>query len=328
MNDPDRVWNCPTTVAILHYPNVEDAMMVRPREQRRDPSLSLAESQGGVAARWQLLEAGMSADVIDRRLRTDWFATVHRGVYRIGPVSGPWWRETAAILACGPCSAISHYSAAVMRQIVGSRSEDVPVDVICTRSDHATRVGLRVRRLRTLRKDEVAMLHGLPVTTASRTLLDLAAVLPPRGLEQALAEAFATAAANEEAVKRMVERHPRQKGVGALRALLIQDEPALARSEGEERALALVIRAGLPRPRCNVRVLGYRVDFFWPRERLVVEFDGFAAHSSRQRFERDRARDAALVAAGHRVIRITWRKLCDEPEKVAVQIAQALVPVR
>lgn len=296
--------------------------------KRQDPSLSLAASQEGVVARRQLLEAGMSADMIDRRLQTDWFTPVHRGVYRIGPVSGPWWREAAAILACGACSAISHVSAAVMRQIVGSRAMDDHVDVICTRSDHAARVGLRVRRLRTLRPDEVAMLHGLPVTTAPRTLLDLAAVLPPRRLEQALAEAFATAASSEAAVKRMVERHPRQKGVGALRALLGQDEPALARSEAEERALALVIRAGLPRPRCNVRVLGYRVDFLWPRERLVVEVDGFAAHSSRQRFERDRARDTALVAAGYRVIRVTWRKLCDEPEKVAVQIAQALVSVR
>jgi very-short-patch-repair endonuclease len=34
---------------------------------------------------------------------------------------------------------------------------------------------------------------------------------------------------------------------------------------------------------------------YWPQERLVVEVDGFAYHSSRAAFERDRARDARLT---------------------------------
>jgi very-short-patch-repair endonuclease len=66
------------------------------------------------------------------------------------------------------------------------------------------------------------------------------------------------------------------------------------------------------------------VDFFWPTERLVVEIDGFAFHSSKPKFEKDRRRDAELAAAGLRVVRITWRQLVDEPEAVLVRLALTL----
>jgi very-short-patch-repair endonuclease len=56
----------------------------------------------------------------------------------------------------------------------------------------------------------------------------------------------------------------------------------------------------------------------------VVEVDSFRFHSPRPRFERDRARDAALAAAGYTVIRVTWRQLVDTPEAVAARIAAAL----
>jgi very-short-patch-repair endonuclease len=66
------------------------------------------------------------------------------------------------------------------------------------------------------------------------------------------------------------------------------------------------------------------VDFLWPRERLVVEIDGFAFHASAASFERDRRRDAELTGAGMRVIRVTWRQLADEPEAVLARLVRAL----
>jgi len=46
---------------------------------------------------------------------------------------------------------------------------------------------------------------------------------------------------------------------------------------------------------------------------LIVEVDGFAYHSSRPAFERDRRRDARLQAAGFRVIRFTYLQIVNEP---------------
>ena len=62
----------------------------------------------------------------------------------------------------------------------------------------------------------------------------------------------------------------------------------------------------------------------WPRQRVVVEVDGYAAHGHRVAFERDRERDQTLVGAGYLVMRITWRQLVHEPVAVAVAIARAL----
>jgi very-short-patch-repair endonuclease len=62
----------------------------------------------------------------------------------------------------------------------------------------------------------------------------------------------------------------------------------------------------------------------WPDRGLVVEFDGFAYHRTRAAFERDRARDAALQLAGNRVLRVTARRLAEEPEEV-VKTVRALL---
>ncbi len=66
----------------------------------------------------------------------------------------------------------------------------------------------------------------------------------------------------------------------------------------------------------------------WPAEGVVVEVDGFAYHADRAAFERDRRRDADLQATGHRVLRITWRRLQAEPEALLVALVQVLLARR
>ena len=74
----------------------------------------------------------------------------------------------------------------------------------------------------------------------------------------------------------------------------------------------------------NVPVEGYEVDAFWPAARLVVELDGWGFHKTRGAFERDRARDAALLVAGYRVVRATYRQLRDEPAGLAATVRNLL----
>ena len=94
---------------------------------------------------------------------------------------------------------------------------------------------------------------------------------------------------------------------------------------------ALVRQAGLPQP-VSQHVTGrYRLDFAWPELRVAVETDGWATHGRRQGFEDDRARDAFLLAAGWRVLRVTYRQLRHHPTLVAAQLsavlAQAAAPM-
>jgi very-short-patch-repair endonuclease len=48
----------------------------------------------------------------------------------------------------------------------------------------------------------------------------------------------------------------------------------------------------------------------------VVELDSRSNHTTTRAFEEDRVRDATLQLAGYRVIRISWRRLVEEPAAV------------
>jgi very-short-patch-repair endonuclease len=71
-------------------------------------------------------------------------------------------------------------------------------------------------------------------------------------------------------------------------------------------------------------VEGFEVDLLWRAGRLIVEVDGFAFHSSRTAFERDRRRDATLTAAGYRVVRVTWQQIKRKPIPTVAMLAQVL----
>jgi len=73
-----------------------------------------------------------------------------------------------------------------------------------------------------------------------------------------------------------------------------------------------------------VRLGAYEVDFLWRPQRLVVEVDGYAFHSSLPDFERNYVRDADLEDAEYRVRRLTWRQLTETPDAVVSRIRRAL----
>jgi very-short-patch-repair endonuclease len=116
------------------------------------------------------------------------------------------------------------------------------------------------------------------------------------------------------------------RGAGRLRCALREHDvgTTLTRSELEERFLALCRAHDLPQPRVNARVAGLEVDFLFKPEGLVVETDGWRYHRTRQAFERDRRRDAALTRAGYRTLRFTHRQVTADVRSVAQTVAAAL----
>ena len=77
-------------------------------------------------------------------------------------------------------------------------------------------------------------------------------------------------------------------------------------------------------PLTNRQLLGFQVDALWPEHKFVVEVESHKFHGDRRSFGNDRARDAALVAAGYRVIRFTATQLDECPLVVLTQLAAAL----
>jgi very-short-patch-repair endonuclease len=284
----------------------------------------LASRQRGLVTRTQLRAIGLTRNAIDGRLRAGRLHPIYRGVYLVGhALPSPGARELGAVLACGPGTVVSHRTAASLWRLLSNAPDEPEVTVHgrdCRRAD-----GIHAHRVDSLDRRDVRKLGGIPVTAPARTILDLAALVPARELERALAEAQARRLVRRDELVSLLARYPRRPGVAALRSLLdANPSPSLTRSEAEQRLLALVRAAELPAPETNVRVGRHEVDFLWREQALVVEVDGFRFHSSRIAFERDRLRDAELGARGFRVIRVTWRQLSDRPEALIARIAMAL----
>ena len=127
-------------------------------------------------------------------------------------------------------------------------------------------------------------------------------------------------------MREAVERDPRRRGGATLAAIVadLTDEPVLTRSELEARMRDLCDAHGIERPVVNALVAGYEVDFLWPGPRVIVETDGHEHHGTRTAFERDRARDAHLMALGYRVLRFTYRQVVEDPGTVLATLRAVL----
>jgi very-short-patch-repair endonuclease len=256
---------------------------------------------------------------------------VFRGTFAVGhPAVGRLGEMQAAVLACKCHAFISHGSAAELLQLTDRHQA-----LIHLIGDSEAGRGIqdvRWHRHARLRADEVTVVKGIPCTAGARTLVDLAGVVGQRSLRGMVEEAAVQRSLDVGAIDRILSRG-RRRGAPRLRALLAPwraggEDDALLRSRLEARLWAESADRGLARPRSNaiVELDGNRleVDFVWDEARLVVEMDGAATHGTPTAFRRDRWRDQLLVAAGYRVIRVTWDQMRDEPDAVIARITQAL----
>lgn len=277
--------------------------------------MALAASQHGVVTRAQLLAEGFSGRAIDRRIERGWLHRQFHGVYSVGTPNltrkGRWM---AAVLAAGPGAVLSHRDAAALWGILPSNRRLIEVSVPRRRR---TREGLTIRRA-ALPPDETTTLAGIPVTSVARTLLDLAAVESEDRLECALSEAERRQLGDHTPLGALFARYPHAKGIATLRDLT--PDTTVTRSRFERDFLAFCDRHRIPRPRMNVALLGFTVDAYWPHAGLVAELDGYDFHRGRKPFESDRERDRALLLAGIRTTRITWRVMTRKPKRLAADL--------
>jgi very-short-patch-repair endonuclease len=277
-----------------------------------------ASRRHGIVTARELHAAGLSRHAIANRVARGWLRRIHRGVFLVGAVPGPWSFEAAALAAAGPRAALGHRSAAAVWGLC--QREAGPVDVVVPGSPRG-HDGIRTHRAQ-LESRDITRRHDLRVTTADRTLLDLAATLPRADLDRAVNEALVQQVVTVGGLRRYVARDPGRRGAAALAAVL-HEHRGITRSEGERRLKALIRRARLPQPVTNVRVAGYEVDCFWPALALVVEVDSAGFHGTPAAFQADRAKEAALNDAGLRLVRVTRWEVVHEAEPTIARLARA-----
>jgi hypothetical protein len=286
-----------------------------------------AERQHGVVSTPQLEALGYSRVAITRAAQSGRLHRLHRGVYAVGHKSLTWHSHClAAVLACWPNALASHTSAAWLWELLASRPGTFHVTA-STRRHRKTAMRLHYARLA---EEDREVCDGIPVTSLSRTLLDLAATTSATRLDRAIERAEERGLFDLLAVDALLCRAGGHRGAGRLRRALAiyRDEPAFTRSRLERRFLALVRRSGLPAPSMNFSEAGYELDAYWQPERFAVELDVYETHGTRAAFERDRLRQENLKLQGIETIRITGPRLDREPAKVMERVARLLVQRR
>jgi very-short-patch-repair endonuclease len=174
-------------------------------------------------------------------------------------------------------------------------------------------------------------MHGLPVTSPARTLIDLAPITPPGPMTAALDGAIRDGLISERYLHGRIAdlRGKGRHGVPALLRVIEGTEITRgAHSWLERELLRLVSGAALPMP-LTQQVLGrrgdrlIRVDFRWPGTRLVVEVMGYRWHTAAQQKD-DLERANRLTLDGYLVVQLTYRHVVEDPSYVVARIAEAL----
>lgn len=286
---------------------------------------SITRAQGGLVTRQQLQGCGLSTGqaqwLLDSgRLEPTRAAGVYRAAGAPSTDETPAW---FAVLSSG--SPLSYLSAAIWWEM------PVPYDGLLhiTRSDRRRLdwpAGVRVHRVQ-LTQSAVTTRRGMPVTTRAETLLDCigwlgfgdAAALADRAIQQrwlAVAD-----------VRQRLEDQPGRWGNKQVRALLPQIGDGAA-AESERRLHRLLRAAGIHgwTPNLGVVMDGQRfeIDVAFVGLRLAIEVDGRRYHSADARFQADRTKQNALIAAGWRVLRFTWADIVERPRDVIAAISALL----
>jgi very-short-patch-repair endonuclease/predicted transcriptional regulator of viral defense system len=281
---------------------------------------AIAARQWGVVTARQLGECGMQRTMISRRVAAGRLLRLYRGVYAFGHDRlRPEGLLLAAVLACAPRAVLSHRTAADRWGLLPTARASVDVTVEAA-GGRRRRRGIHLHVVRRLDPRDMTTHHGLPITTAARTVVDVAATCPPRHAERALEQAYVqrllAPGSLEDALSRANGRPTR-----VLRALMSkQRTPTITRNDLEEAFLAISRAAGLPDPEVNAPLHGYVPDFLWRAKRLVIETDGFGAHGTKRAFEHDRRRDVDLDLNGYRVRRFTHDQVMYEPAETAERL--------
>jgi very-short-patch-repair endonuclease len=282
----------------------------------------------------QATRCGMSPDALFRAVRRKELLRLHTNVFAFAGSPETWERSMlAACLAAGPLAVASHRAAARIWNLVGPGDEIVEITVPYPLSPQLRRVV--VHRSRDLVSDQTTVRNRIPVTNLLRTMVDLAAVLPPDKVEDALdaglrwPSLFSIAAV--EATLDQLGGCGRS-GAGVLRKVLEERVlgGAVSDSDLEKRMARLLKKAKLPSAVFHYVVSTpaglflAEVDFAYPEIKLAIEVDGFDAHGTPRAMAKDFVRQNGLVPYKWHVLRFTWRQVTREPAMVAATIRRTL----
>lgn len=276
---------------------------------------TLAERQHGVVARKALLAEGVSSGAISRRIDNGSLITMSPRVLR---VSGAPLTDLAlcmaAVLDSGADAAQSHLSAAARWGLPGFSLRPMEVTGDRSRTTHGQSELARIHQPRNLFASHIVFLDGVPITTPSRTIVDLAGdrrihrARVARTLDTAWTRGLVCHASMTATMQDVCGRG--RAGSALLRELMEERGPDYippgsgAEARFQEIARSVGMWAFERQAEVGDSAWIGRVDFIDRTRRLVVEIDSALFHGSITDRRRDEVRYERLRAAGFTVLAI------------------------
>jgi hypothetical protein len=289
------------------------------------------------------INAGYTRGLIRHLVRTGRWLALRRGVLcdsalseRSDPV---WLHSAAALLVMTAGAAISHETAATLYDLpLGpQRSVGALEPVVYLTRPRTSRNGRHIHpgiieRAASLPASHVGYLHGLRMTTAARTVVDLARFYPyPAALALADAALYLELATHPDlvAVRDACESWP-----GIQRASqVVEFADGGAESPLESRSRVAFALGGLPAATLQAVILlrdggRARVDFLWAQWRVIGEADGRLKIQLPEDLWQEKLREDKLRELGYEVVRWTWDEIVNHPEVVVARILRAIERAR
>lgn len=287
--------------------------------------LDLLDLQSGVVARFQVLDAALTDNDIERLVRRRDLSVAHRGVY-LAHTGTPTYlqREWIAVLAawpaalCGESALPGHRPRRIEVAVEHGRTLKAPTGARVVRV-----VGL-AQRVRPTHPPRVRVEHALiDVMTRHLTNGDVAAAFA------ALARVCFGGRTTPDRVRATLATRARVSGRRMIEAML-DDLAAGACSVLERGYLLEVERAhGLPRgsrqSRSTASGRPTAQDVRYDAQGVIVELDGRSFHDTPEAYDRDAERDLAEKAAcGAETVRVTYGLVFGTPCRTAEQVGRIL----
>jgi hypothetical protein len=273
----------------------------------------------------------LSDDSINRWLKRGFLIGIHRGVYRIAAVP-PSYHQVVWAACSRTRAAASHRCAMKLWDLDGYRGRIVEVTRVGP--NHRYPKGIIVHTTDQLPEPDLQTIGPLRVTSPTRTLIDLGAVLPPARVEEALESALRQGLTTIEQLRDRLEAlgGPGRRGSGVLRRLIDtrQRGQKPTGSTFEVRMVRLLAQKGLPIPVRQFEIFDDRTfvarpDLCYPELKIAIEAQSVEWHLLRRdAWLRDMDRLNRLQALGWIVIQVSWNDLANGGDAIIAHLRTVL----
>lgn len=272
----------------------------------------IAHKQLGLITTAQLHEAGLTSRQIAGNARRGALYRLRRGVYRLAGAPITWDQAIrAACLAGGPDAVASHETAAALWQFRHCNRHRGDLHLT---AHHQLRLPGVTSHTICLGPGDTTMRGGVPVTTAERTIIDLACTLPARQLGEVLDDAIRRRLVDLERLRRLVTAAAARGGRRLLKPLhrLLAQRLRNYQAGGSdwERCMdelwdQLGLPAGVRQYRVRVNGHTYFLDRAIPELKIGAEWNSYKYHHLPTDVLHDTIRIAELSADGWHIIPLT-----------------------